>query len=74
MPNGRLILNSPNRRWRRGGPLTAGAAHQCQVASAVKVPLTITVPDTYGHYTEPSASVMTPSIIAGGTAEVQVAP
>jgi hypothetical protein len=38
------------------------------------VPLTITVPDTYGHYTEPSASVMTPDIIAGGTAEAQVAP
>jgi hypothetical protein len=38
------------------------------------VPLTITVPDNYGHYTEPSASVMTPNLITGGTAQIQVAP
>src|SRR5258708_6151712 len=38
------------------------------------VPVTITVPDSYGHYTEPSTSVMTPNLITGGTAQVQVAP
>jgi hypothetical protein len=38
------------------------------------VPVTLTVPDTYGHYTEPSSTVMTPNLIVGGTAEVQVAP
>ena len=38
------------------------------------VRVTITLPDSYGHYTEASARVMTPNIIAGGTAEVQVAP
>lgn len=38
------------------------------------VPVTITVPDSYGNYTQPSASVMTPNLIVGGTAEVQVAP
>jgi hypothetical protein len=38
------------------------------------VPVTITVPDSYGHYTEPSASVMTPNLITGGTAQIQVAP
>lgn len=38
------------------------------------VPVTLTVPDTYGNYTEPSSSVMTPNLIVGGTAEVQVAP
>jgi hypothetical protein len=35
--------------------------------------VTITVPGSCGHYTEASASVMTPNIIAGGTAEIQVA-
>ena len=38
------------------------------------VPLTITVPDSHGHYTEPSASVMAPNLITGGTAQIQVAP
>jgi hypothetical protein len=38
------------------------------------VPLTITVPDSYGHYFAPSATVMAPNLIAGGTAHIQVAP
>lgn len=38
------------------------------------VPVTITVPGSYGNYTEPSASVMTPNLITGGTAQIQVAP
>jgi hypothetical protein len=38
------------------------------------VPVTITVPDSYGNYTEPSASVMTPNLITDGTAQIQVAP
>jgi hypothetical protein len=38
------------------------------------VPVTITVPDIDGHYTEPSSSVITPNLITGGTAQIQVAP
>jgi hypothetical protein len=36
--------------------------------------VTITVPDSYGNYTEPSSDVMTPNLITGGTAQIQVAP
>lgn len=38
------------------------------------VPVTITIPASYGNYTEPSASVMTPNLITDGTAQVEVAP
>jgi hypothetical protein len=38
------------------------------------VPVTITVPDSYGNYTEPSSDMMTPNLITGGTAQIQVAP
>jgi hypothetical protein len=41
------------------------------------LPVTITVPDAYGHYVRPSDSVITavsPGFAIGGSAQVQVAP